>query len=119
MASISRRPFRQIFFSVPWYQQFANLKITIEIVDFPIKNGDFPLCNSLPEGITFIFVGIGPGSGLTHRHSNPSPVHHFPNIQIAITGALSPMIPNFFRPELYFYMKNRHVASPEKKNMPR
>ena len=31
-------------------EQFANWKMTIEIVDFPIKNGDFPVRYvSLPE----------------------------------------------------------------------
>ena len=32
------------------HSQFANLKMAIDIVDLPIKNGDFPyLCKRLPE----------------------------------------------------------------------
>ena len=31
--------------------QFANLKMAIEIVDLPIKNGDVPSFVGLPEGM--------------------------------------------------------------------
>ena len=35
-----------------WWTNSLQLKMAIEIVDFPIKNGDFPLlCESSPEGI--------------------------------------------------------------------
>ena len=35
----------------PLMTNIANWKMAIEIVDFPMKHGDFPqLCNKLPEG---------------------------------------------------------------------
>ena len=42
--------------SMEWLSQFANWKMAIEIVSFPIKNGDFPYITlySLPNILRMI-----------------------------------------------------------------
>ena len=50
------------FIGTLWWTNSLQLKMAIEIVDFPIKNGDFPLQNvSSPEGKPSISMGpLGP-----------------------------------------------------------
>ena len=97
--SWNRRPEMVMTNSLLW-------KITIEIVSFPMKHGDFPqLCQSLPEGKT-IFSVIGATFQVLVDWSTGR--HPSSNLHPSLDRNLPPMVncPKIGSPAILFFNKS-------------